>query len=107
MGRFRHIIRSFPACGLNILVDGSQDSVINCLKQKEACHAGAATLRREMVRLNKESAKEYVNPFENIEFIDSDIEEATVGYLLVDKDGENEVVSDEDEDINVEYCLFF
>ena len=51
--------KSFKVCGLNLVVDGSEDSLIHCLKEGQPCHAGLEVFNSQLSILSEPD----VNPF--------------------------------------------
>jgi len=80
------IKRSFKSCALNLPVDGSDDDIIHCFKDKQPCSSGKAILDAQLAILKEPD----VNPFE-YETTNSDVEEAYPPTLeLIDSDHEGD-----------------
>ena len=74
------IIKSFKSCGLNLKTDGSEDRLVQCLKEGQPCANGLYMLKEKQSLL---SNAEYLNsnPFE---ITKSDTEEANTNNNLID-----------------------
>ena len=84
------IKKSFPCCGLNLPVDGSNEDKIICFRDGEPCAKGKDTLKCQLSIL--------LEPDENLfEMItESDVEDADDPHQVVDTDSEH------DDDIDIE-----
>ena len=78
------ISKSFKACALNILVDGSEDDNILCFKAGQPCEKGFSVLKDQLPTLNEPET----NPFTVIE---GQSEEEVPSFILVDEDEEGDV----------------
>ena len=78
MGLFTDLIkRSFPCCGLNLPVDGSDDEKIICFRDGEPCAEGKDMLKSQLSVLLEPDE----NPFEMI--TESDVEDAKGSLTLI------------------------
>ena len=84
------IKKSFPCCGLNLPVDGSDDDKIICFRDGEPCTKGKDMLKSQLSILLEPDE----NPFEMI--TESDVEDANDPHQVVDADSEH------DDDIDIE-----
>ena len=84
------IEKSFPCCGLNLPVDGSDDNKIICFRDGEPCAKGKDMLKSQLSILLEPDE----NPFEMI--TESDVEDANDPHQVVDTDSEH------DDDIDIE-----
>ena len=83
------IKKSLTTCALNLLVDGSRDDNIHCLKEGQPCSSGKPMLKSQLGILSEPET----NPFE---CTDSDVEDACPTLQLLDSD------HDEDSDVEIE-----
>ena len=74
------IVKSCKSCGLNFKVDGSEDSLIYCFQNDQACASGSSILK-EQLQLLKDADVLNRNPFEPT---DADIEDANIKDNLID-----------------------
>ena len=81
--------KSFPCCGLNLPVDGSDDDKIIWFRDGEPCSKGKEMLKSQLSILLEPDE----NPFEITE---SDVEDANDPHQVIDTDGE------QDDDIDIE-----
>ena len=78
-------------CGLNLVVDGSEDSLIHCLKEGQPCHAGLEVFNSQLSLLSQPD----VNPFQTFVPGEEDVADAAPQYRLLD-------ASDEEDEIDIE-----
>ena len=78
------IKKSFPSCGLNLPVDGSDDDKIICFRNGEPCAKGKDMLKSQLSILLEPDE----NPFEMI--TESDVEDANDPRQVVDTDSEHD-----------------
>ena len=78
------IKKSFPCCGLNLPVDGSDDDKIICFQDGEPCAKGKDMLKSQLSILLERDE----NPFEMI--TESDVEDANDPHQVVDTDSEHD-----------------
>ena len=76
---------SFKSCALNIAIDGTEDELIHCFKEKQPCSAG---LQRLKVMANTIDERE--DTF--VSLSDSDVEQEAINEL--DSDDENDEIID-------------
>ena len=84
------IKRSFPCCGVNLSVDGSDDDKIICFRDGEPCAKGKDMLKSQLSVLLQADE----NPFEMI--TESDVEDAKDPHQVAETDSEH------DDDIDIE-----
>ena len=77
------IKKSFPCCGVNLPVDGSDDDKIICFRDGEPCVKDKDMLKSQLSILLEPDE----NPFEMI--TESDVEDANDPHQVVDTDSEH------------------
>ena len=82
------ISSSFRSCGVCIAVDGSEDELIHCFKERQPWKDRAERLRvlASTIDDNQE------NPFENVK--DSDVDDAAPVLAVLESDGEDDELID-------------
>ena len=73
------VAQCFKSCALTLPVDGSQDHLIHCFKDKQQCEARSKMLKEQMALFNVNT-----NPVEGV--TDSDVDEAADLNYLIDSD---------------------
>ena len=83
------IKKSFPCCGLNLPIDGSDDHKIVCFRDRQPCSTGREMLKAQVSILLEPDE----DPFKITE---SDVEDANDPNQIIDSDDE----ANEDIDID-------